>query len=158
MTPKSLHLTPATASDPRPVRRSLAGSVGAITRMVVFALPLPGWLVHGSSLISEVSREFAFWALTLVLVAYVLLVERRSVSPSDLIRQHGRSLLRDFGNPCDGWRDGFDLPDHLSGPGTLPYRTRNSRNESTALWVSRADHRGQPSSERHFFADLGSNA
>jgi len=65
VTPKSLHLTPATASDPRPVRRSLAGSVGAITRMVVLALPLPGWLVHGSSLISEVSREFAFWALTL---------------------------------------------------------------------------------------------
>jgi len=69
-----------TTSDPNAVRRSLAGSSGAITLMVVLALPLSGWLVHGSSLTAVAGRELVFWALTLVLIAYVHLVERRSIS------------------------------------------------------------------------------
>jgi membrane protease YdiL (CAAX protease family) len=72
--------TQFTAPHSRPVRRSLAGSVGAITLMVVLALPLSGWLVHGNGLTAEVGRELVYWALTLVLIAYVLLVERRSIS------------------------------------------------------------------------------
>ncbi len=67
-------------SDPKPVRRTLAGSVGAIALMVVLALPLSGWLVHGSGVTAELGRELIFWALSLVLIAYVLFVERRPIS------------------------------------------------------------------------------
>jgi len=48
--------------------------------MVLFSLPLPGWFVHGNSLNAEVGREAVFWALAIVLVGYVLIVERRSIT------------------------------------------------------------------------------
>ncbi len=82
-----------TTSDPKAVRRSLAGSLGAITLMVVLALPLSGWLVHGSSLTSEVGRELVFWALTLVLIAYVHLVERRSISSIGLNPPNWKTIV-----------------------------------------------------------------
>ncbi len=80
-------------SDPRPARRSLAESAGAIVLMIVLALPLGVWLVHGNSLTAEVSRELIFWALTLVLAAYVLLVERRSISSIGLDRPTWKSVV-----------------------------------------------------------------
>jgi uncharacterized protein len=85
--------TPVTTSDPDPVRQSLAGSVGAITLMVILALPLPNWFVHGNSLTAEVGRELVFWALTLVLAACVLLVERRSISSIGLDRPTWKSVV-----------------------------------------------------------------
>jgi uncharacterized protein len=77
---------PATVSDRRPVRRSLTRSVGAATLMVILSLPIPGWLVHGESLSAQEWRELIFWALTLVLLAYILLVERRPLSSIGLKR------------------------------------------------------------------------
>ena len=85
--------TPITTSDPGPVRQSLARSVGAITLMVVLALPLPNWFVHGDSLTAEMGRELVFWALTLVLAAYVLLVERRSISSIGFYRPTWKSVV-----------------------------------------------------------------
>jgi membrane protease YdiL (CAAX protease family) len=85
--------TQVTTSDPKPVRRSLAGAAGAITLMVVLALPLSGWLVHGSGLTAEVERELIFWALTLVLIAYVLLVERRPISSLGLDPPNWKTIV-----------------------------------------------------------------
>lgn len=48
--------------------------------MVVLALPLSGWLVHGSGVPAELGRELVYWALSLVLIAYVLFVEGRPIS------------------------------------------------------------------------------
>ena len=85
--------TQSTTSDPKPVRPSLAGSLGAIALMVVLVLPLSGWLVHGSSLASEVGRELVFWALTLVLIAYVVLVERRAISSIGLVPPNWKTIV-----------------------------------------------------------------
>ncbi len=81
----------ATVSDPRPVRRSLARSVGAAALMVILSLPLPNWLVHGESLAAQGWREVVFWALTLVLLAYILLVERRPLSSIGLERPNWKT-------------------------------------------------------------------
>src|SRR5580658_6030877 len=81
LTPKPPESTsPETTSVNRPVRGSLTASTGAIAVMVALALPICGYLVHGESLGAQESRELIFWALTLLLVAYVLLVERRLIS------------------------------------------------------------------------------
>lgn len=67
--------------------------------MVVFALPIPAWLVHGSSLTAEVVRELISCSLTLLLVAYVLLVERRSIFSIGLDSQNGRPSCSGFWEP-----------------------------------------------------------
>ncbi|MFZ0285647.1 MAG: CPBP family intramembrane glutamic endopeptidase [Terriglobales bacterium] len=82
---------PAEVSDRRPVRRSRARSVGAAALIVILSLPLPGWLVHGESLPAQVWRELVFWALTLVLLAYILLVERRPLSSIGLERPNWKT-------------------------------------------------------------------
>ena len=82
---------PATVSDRRPVQRSLARSVGAVALMVILSLPIPGWLVHGESLSAQGWRELVFWALTLVLLAYILLVERRPLSSIGLKRPNWKT-------------------------------------------------------------------
>lgn len=82
---------PATVSDRRPVRRSLARSVGAAALIVILSLPIPGWLVHGESLAAQAWRELVFWALTLALLAYILLVERRPLSSIGLKRPNWKT-------------------------------------------------------------------
>ena len=87
LTPKAS----ATVSDHRPARRSLARSVGAAALIVILSLPIPGWLVHGESLSAQVWRELVFWALTLVLLVYILLVERRPLSSIGLNRPNWKT-------------------------------------------------------------------
>ena len=82
---------PATVSNRRPVRPSLARSVGAAALMVILSLPIAGWLVHGESLSAQGWRELVFWALTLVLLAYILLVERRPLSSIGLERPNWKT-------------------------------------------------------------------
>lgn len=84
---------PGTISDRRRGWLSPGGPLGAITLMVVLALPLSGRLVHGESLTAEVGRELVFWALTVVLVAYVLLVERRPISSIGLVTPNWKTVL-----------------------------------------------------------------
>ena len=89
-------LTPQTAgtiSDRRRGWLSPGGPLGAITLMVVLALPLPGWLVPGESLAAEEGHELVFWALTVVLLAYVLLVERRPMSSIGLETPNWKTVL-----------------------------------------------------------------
>ena len=80
-----------TISDRHPVKRSLARSVGAAALIVILSLPIPGWLVHGESLSAQVWRELVFWGLTLVLLAYILLVERRPLSSIGLKRPNWKT-------------------------------------------------------------------
>ena len=47
--------------------------------LVIFQLPL-GHLVRGENLAAQAGREVIFWALTLILVSYILLIERRPLS------------------------------------------------------------------------------
>jgi membrane protease YdiL (CAAX protease family) len=79
-----------TISDRRP-RGSLARSAGAAALLVILSLPIPGWLVHGESLPAQVWRELVFWGLTLVLLAYILLVERRPLSSIGLKRPNWKT-------------------------------------------------------------------
>lgn len=82
---------PAPVSDRRPLRRFPAKSVGAAALMVILSLPIPGWLVHGESLPAQAWRELIFWVLTLVLLAYILLVERRPLSSIGLKRPNWKT-------------------------------------------------------------------
>jgi hypothetical protein len=82
-----------TISDRRPVRPSLARSVGAAALLVILSLPIPRWLVHGESLSAQGWREVVFWVLTLVLLAYVLLVERRPLSSIGLKRPSWKTAV-----------------------------------------------------------------
>lgn len=83
-------------SGSQDARGSLAASAGAIVLMVVFVLPIPGWLVHGDSLTADKTRELIFWGFTTVLAAYVLFVERRPLSSIGLERPTWKTLLFGF--------------------------------------------------------------
>lgn len=83
----------ATISDRHPVRPSLARLVGTVALLVILSLPIPGWLVHGESLSAQGWREVVFWVLTLVLLAYVLLVERRPLSSIGLKRPNWKTAV-----------------------------------------------------------------
>jgi len=60
-------------------------SLRTLTLLVAFALPLPGWLARGEGLTAEVERELVYWALTLVLLGYVVWVERRPLASIGLV-------------------------------------------------------------------------
>lgn len=80
-----------TISERRPIKRPLARSMGAAALIVILSLPIPGWLVHGENLSAQVWRELVFWALTLALLAYILLVERRPLSSIGLQRPNWKT-------------------------------------------------------------------
>lgn len=79
--------------DRQPLRQSLRRSISAVMLIMILALPLPGWLVHGEGLAAEGARELVFWALTLALLAYVLLVERRPLSSIGLKPLNWKSIV-----------------------------------------------------------------
>lgn len=69
-------------STPAPVRRrsSHTLTVATILLLIVFQLPIVGWLVPGSSFRALVGGECVYWAIAAILVAYVLFIERRPLS------------------------------------------------------------------------------
>jgi len=70
----------ANAGFDLPARRWPASWSGAIALMVVYLLPLAGHLIPGESLAAQTGREAVYWALTALLVSYIVLVERRPLS------------------------------------------------------------------------------
>jgi len=88
--------TPVMTSGAALLRPTLPSIVGAFAIMVVFSLPLSGWLIHGNSLSAEAGRELVYWALELLLVAYVVLVEKRPLSSIGLKRPTWMSLVFGF--------------------------------------------------------------
>lgn len=68
-------------------------SIAAILLMIVLQLPIGGYLIPGTSLGAQIGREAIFWALTWILIGYVLFVERRSISSVSLKRPAWNSLV-----------------------------------------------------------------
>ena len=60
--------------------RTASTKLSAILLIGVVLAPLGSWLFPGVALPSLVGREAVFWALTAVIVAYVLFVERRPLA------------------------------------------------------------------------------
>jgi membrane protease YdiL (CAAX protease family) len=60
--------------------------LSTLALLVAVALPLPGWFARGEGLSAEVERELAYWALTLVILGYVVWVERRPLASIGLVR------------------------------------------------------------------------
>lgn len=68
----------------RPSRAALL--LSTITILVIVQLPIPGWLAPGDSLAALLQGEGIFWALTLLIVLYVLFVEKRPLTSIGLVR------------------------------------------------------------------------
>ena len=67
--------------------------VAAFLMMILLQLPIGGFLVHGNTLNAEVSREGIFWVLTVLLIAYILMLERRPLSSVGLSRPTLKSVV-----------------------------------------------------------------
>src|SRR5262245_63962352 len=66
--------------------------LGAIAVLALLQLPWPSWLFPSESLSTQALRELVFWLMTVLLLAYVLLVERRPLRSIGLVRPTWRSL------------------------------------------------------------------
>ena len=66
---------------------------GTILILIVFQLPLGGYLAPGNSLGAQIGREAVFWALTFILVCYVLFVEGRPLSSVGLMRPTWKTVV-----------------------------------------------------------------
>ncbi|HTU81895.1 MAG TPA: type II CAAX endopeptidase family protein [Candidatus Acidoferrales bacterium] len=72
------------------MKRSLQSSTIAL--LVVFQLPIVGWLVPGKSFGALLAGEGVFWAMTAVVLLYVAFVERRPLSSIGLRKPSWKSL------------------------------------------------------------------
>ncbi len=72
-------------------------SAGAIGLMVLLQLPLGGYISPGTSLAAQLGREAVFWALTAILLCYVLLVERRPLASVGWHRPSWKTLVFGLG-------------------------------------------------------------
>jgi uncharacterized protein len=68
-------------------------SVAALALMIVFALPIAGWMVPGESLHAMIAREGIYWAMAAAIVAFVVFVERRPLASIGLVAPRWSSLL-----------------------------------------------------------------
>ena len=83
-------------SAAQPKRWSLT-SAAAIGLMIFLQLPLGGYLSPGSGLAAMVGREVVVWALTAILLAYVLLIERRPLASVGWRRPSWKTLAFGLG-------------------------------------------------------------
>jgi uncharacterized protein len=67
--------------------------VAALALIVVFALPVAGWIVPGDFASATMRREIVYWAMAAAIIAFVLLVERRPLSSIGLIRPRWSTLV-----------------------------------------------------------------
>src|SRR5262245_10560786 len=86
--------------EPAAVRASgVAGArsrmIGAIAVIILLQLPWPGWLFSGES--PSAPRELVFWLMTGLLLAYVLVGERRPLRSVGLVRPSWKSLVWGIG-------------------------------------------------------------
>lgn len=80
---------PAQASSREPRKHAWA----ALLIMIVFALPFVGWVWPGDSFAAQVGREGVYWLLTLALIGFVRLIERRPVSSIGLTRPSWKTAV-----------------------------------------------------------------
>ena len=74
-------------------KRWSAMSVSALVLMILFQVPLGGYLSPGTSLGAQMGREGVFWALTVLLLGYVLLFERRPLASVGWRRPSWKTLV-----------------------------------------------------------------
>jgi uncharacterized protein len=67
--------------------------VAAVVLIIVFALPIAGWIVPGETLHAMIAREWVYWAMSATIVAFVIWIERRPLSSIGLIRPRWSTLL-----------------------------------------------------------------
>jgi hypothetical protein len=67
-------------------RISRKGILTALLVIVILQAPIGGLLVRGNTFNAQVGREAVFWALTLMLILYIAVVERRPLSSVGLSR------------------------------------------------------------------------
>lgn len=68
-------------------------SAAALALIVLFALPIAGWIVPGETLRAMIAREGLYWAMAAAIVAFVLFVERRPLSSIGLGKPRWSSVL-----------------------------------------------------------------
>jgi uncharacterized protein len=68
-------------------------SVAALALLILFALPIAGWIVPGESLRAMIAREGIYWAMAAAIVAFVVFVERRPLASIGLVAPRWSSLL-----------------------------------------------------------------
>lgn len=73
---------------PRRARTSWASTktIATLVMLVFLDLPIGGWLFPGDSFSQQIGREGIFWALTVILLGYVLFIEHRPLSSIGLRR------------------------------------------------------------------------
>lgn len=71
---------------------SLARTGLTLLLLIAFQLPIVGWIVPGKSFSALVGGEGAYWAMTFMILAYVMLIERRPLSSIGLKRLTWKSL------------------------------------------------------------------
>lgn len=81
------------AGAPDRRRSSPAVTVATILLLIVFDLPIVGWLVPGSSFRALIGGECIYWAIAGILVACVLFIERRPLSSIGLKRPTWKNAL-----------------------------------------------------------------
>jgi len=67
--------------------------ITTILLMVVVQLPLAGWIAPGNTFPALLRGELVFWGLTIVIVGYVLFVERRPLSSIGLKAPTWKTLI-----------------------------------------------------------------
>src|SRR5262245_10103205 len=67
--------------------------IGAIAVTILLQLPWPGWLFPGESPSAQAARELVFWLMTGLLLAYVLVGERRPLRSVGLVKPGWKSLV-----------------------------------------------------------------
>ncbi len=71
---------------------SVGRSITTLLLLIVFQLPIVGWLVPGKSFGAQMGGEAIFWAMALVVLSYVVLGERRPLSSIGLKRPTWKTL------------------------------------------------------------------
>ena len=88
-----MQFTGYAATQVRSTRTWREAPVTAVLVMIVLQLPIGGFLVRGNTLNAEVGREGIFWALTFLLIAYIVMIERRPLSSIGLNRPTWKSVV-----------------------------------------------------------------
>jgi membrane protease YdiL (CAAX protease family) len=66
--------------------------LGAIAVLILQQLPWPRWLFPGETLSAQALRELVFWLMAALLVAYVLIGERRPLRTIGLTKPNWKSI------------------------------------------------------------------
>lgn len=68
-------------------------NAAALGLIIVFALPIAGWIVPGETLAATIAREAIYWAMAAAIVAFVVVIERRPLASIGLVAPRGSTVL-----------------------------------------------------------------